>query len=202
MHLRRCSKNVAFCVCRIQQFTQDGIINYKQCPFAAQIIDNETKALLRVPFKSFTDELLGTKYVGGQRFSSVPFLRLVSRPGSSSHFSWSHWSICFSHVVMSYLSALFLMPLSRLRARGGTRDTLALWFSVLDDCNLYTCLSLKHVMSYTINYLSEGGYQSHPVTLAYVDRNSHQSHLGLTYWFDWKNIKDLFPKGFPLSNWK
>jgi len=29
-------------------------------------------------------------------------------------------------------------------------------------------------MSYTIDYLSEGGYQSHPVTLACVDDDSDQ----------------------------
>ena len=35
-------------------------------------------------------------------------------------------------------------------------------------------------MSYTIDYLSEGGYQSHSVTLTCVDRDSYQSRLGLT----------------------
>jgi len=35
-------------------------------------------------------------------------------------------------------------------------------------------------MSYTIDYLSEGRYQSHSVTLTCVDRDSYQSRLGLT----------------------
>jgi len=35
-------------------------------------------------------------------------------------------------------------------------------------------------MSYTTDYLSEGGYQSHSMALTCVDRDSYQSRLGLT----------------------
>ena len=38
----------------------------KQCPTAAQIAEIGTKALPRVPFESFTDQLLGDKHVGGK----------------------------------------------------------------------------------------------------------------------------------------
>ena len=78
MHLRGCSKHVVLLVCFIQQLIQDGIINAKQCPTAAQIADIGTKALPRVPFKSFTDQLLGDKHVGGKRFSFGPSYARVS----------------------------------------------------------------------------------------------------------------------------
>jgi len=43
---------------------QDGLINVKQCPTAAQTADIGTKALSRVQFENFTDQLLGDKHVG------------------------------------------------------------------------------------------------------------------------------------------
>jgi len=69
MHLRGCSKHVALHVYFIQQLIHDRIINAKQCPTAAQIAAIGTKALPRVPFESFTDQLLGDKHVDGKRFS-------------------------------------------------------------------------------------------------------------------------------------
>jgi len=66
MHLRGRSKHVALRVCFIQQFIQDGIINAKQCPTAAQTADIGIKALPQVPFESFTDQLLGDKHIGGK----------------------------------------------------------------------------------------------------------------------------------------
>ena len=48
----------------IQKLLQDGLINVKQCPTAAQTADIGTKALPRVPFENFTDQLLGDKHVG------------------------------------------------------------------------------------------------------------------------------------------
>ena len=66
MHVRGHSKHVALRVCFIQQLIQDGIVNAKQCPDAAQIADIVTKALPRVPFESFTDQLLGDKHIGGK----------------------------------------------------------------------------------------------------------------------------------------
>jgi len=55
-------------LCRFKRslLIQDGIINAKQCPTAAQIADIGSKALPRVPFESFTDQLLGDKHVGGK----------------------------------------------------------------------------------------------------------------------------------------
>ena len=50
-------------VCFIQKLIQNGLINVKQCPTAAQIEDIGTKALPRVPFETFTDQLLGDKHV-------------------------------------------------------------------------------------------------------------------------------------------
>ena len=64
MHLRVRSKHIALRVCFIQKLIQDGLINVKQCPTAAQIADIGTKALPRVPFETFTDQLLGDKHVG------------------------------------------------------------------------------------------------------------------------------------------
>ena len=43
--------------------------------------------------------------------------------------------------------------------------------------------------SYTIDYLSEGGYQSHSVTLACVDRDSRPSRLPL---LETKNVEPPF----------
>jgi len=64
MHLRGRSKHIALRVCFIQKLIQDGIINCKQCPTAAQTADIGTKALPCVPFENFTDQLLGDKHVG------------------------------------------------------------------------------------------------------------------------------------------
>jgi hypothetical protein len=51
-------------VCFIQKLIQNRLINVKQCPTAAQTADLGTKALLRVLFENFTDQLLGDKHVG------------------------------------------------------------------------------------------------------------------------------------------
>jgi len=51
-------------VCFIQNLIQNGLINVKQCPTAAQTADIGTKALPRVLFENFTDQLLGNKHVG------------------------------------------------------------------------------------------------------------------------------------------
>ena len=64
MHLRGRSKHIALRVCFIQKLIQDGLINVKQCPTAVQTADIGTKALPRVPFENFTDQLLGDKHVG------------------------------------------------------------------------------------------------------------------------------------------
>ena len=63
MHFRGRSTSVVLRVCFIQQLIQDGIIIAKQCPTAVQIADIGT-ALPRVPFKSFSNQLLGDNYVG------------------------------------------------------------------------------------------------------------------------------------------
>jgi len=51
-------------VCFIQKLIQNGLINVKQCPTAAQTADIGTKALPRVLFENFTDQVLGDKHVG------------------------------------------------------------------------------------------------------------------------------------------
>jgi len=51
-------------VCFIQKLIQNGLINVKQFPTAAQTADIGTKALPRVLFENFTDQLLGDKHVG------------------------------------------------------------------------------------------------------------------------------------------
>ena len=66
MHLLGRNKHVALRVCFIHQLIQDGIINAKQCLTAAQIADIGTKALPRVPFESFTDQLMGDKHIGSK----------------------------------------------------------------------------------------------------------------------------------------
>ena len=50
-------------VCFIQKLIQNRLINVKQCPAAAQAADIGTKALPRVLFENFTDQLLGDKHV-------------------------------------------------------------------------------------------------------------------------------------------
>jgi len=64
MHLRGRSKHITLRVCFIQKLIQDGLINVKQCPTAAQTTDIGTQALPRVPLENFTDQLLGDKHVG------------------------------------------------------------------------------------------------------------------------------------------
>jgi len=64
MHLRGRSKHIALRVCFIQKLIQDGIIPCKQCLTAAQTADIGPKALPRVPFENFTDQLLGDNHVG------------------------------------------------------------------------------------------------------------------------------------------
>ena len=51
-------------VCFIQKLIQNGLINVKQCPTAAQPAVIGTKALPRVLFENFTDQVLGDKHVG------------------------------------------------------------------------------------------------------------------------------------------
>jgi len=68
MHLRGRRKYITLRVlrqvCFIQNLIQDGLINVKQCPTAAQTADIGTKALPCVLFENFTDQLLGDKHVG------------------------------------------------------------------------------------------------------------------------------------------
>jgi len=51
-------------VCFIQKLIQNGLINVKQCPTAAQTADHGTKAMPRILFENFTDQLVGDKHVG------------------------------------------------------------------------------------------------------------------------------------------
>jgi len=63
--------------------------------------------------------------------------------------------MCHICCIVAYTS------LSSFQARGGARNVKVLGFSVLDDFILYTCHSQAFAqtchMSYTIDYLSEGG---------------------------------------------
>ena len=77
--------------------------------------------------------------------------------------------------------ALLLMRLSQAFKQGGVRTMF--WRSDIPFLMiLFFHLSFAQTchMSYTIDYLSEGGYQSHSGTLTSVDRDSYQSRLGLT----------------------
>ena len=78
-HMPLCgrSKHIALRVRFIQKIVQDGLINIKQCPTAAQTADIGTKALPRVPFENFTDQLLADKHVGDKIFIFRPFLSHV-----------------------------------------------------------------------------------------------------------------------------
>jgi len=51
-------------VCFIQKLIQNGLINVKQCPTAAQTADIGTMELPRVLIENFTDQLIGDKHVG------------------------------------------------------------------------------------------------------------------------------------------
>jgi len=85
MHFRGRSKHIALRMCFIQKLIQDRILNISnaperdnvvywktngkinndlQCPTTVQTADIRTKALPRVPFDNFTDQLLGNKHVG------------------------------------------------------------------------------------------------------------------------------------------
>jgi len=59
-HLTWCGQRVCF----IEKLIQDGLINDKQYPTAAQTADIGTKALPRLLFENFTDQLFGDKHVG------------------------------------------------------------------------------------------------------------------------------------------
>jgi len=72
MHLLGRNKQVVPRVCFIQKLIQDGIISTQQCPTTVQIPDIGTKALPRVPFESFTDQLLSDRHVGRKWFSFGP----------------------------------------------------------------------------------------------------------------------------------
>jgi len=61
--LRGRNKHIALHVYFIQKPIQDDILNVKQCPTVVQTADMWTKALPRVPFENFTDQLLGDKPV-------------------------------------------------------------------------------------------------------------------------------------------
>jgi len=63
-------------VCFIQKLIQNELINVKQCPTAAQTADIGTKALPRVLFENFTDQLLGDKHVGDK--SALPKPRVCA----------------------------------------------------------------------------------------------------------------------------
>ena len=78
MHLRGRSKHVALRVCFIQQLIQDGIINAKQCPTAAQIADIGTKALPRVSFESFTESICGPNKIDCDMYSNMHHLKASS----------------------------------------------------------------------------------------------------------------------------
>jgi len=66
MHLLGRSKQVVPRVCLIQKLIQNGIISAQKCPTAVQILDIGTKALPRVTFESFTDQLLSDRHVGSK----------------------------------------------------------------------------------------------------------------------------------------
>ena len=106
--------------------------------------------------------------------SALPMpVRLVKY---SSCFSWSRWCMCFVILLMCHICCIVAYTsLSSFSARGGARNVKVLGFSVLDDLIPYTCFSLNLTchMSYTLDYLSEGGYQSHSVTLTCDDRDSY-----------------------------
>ena len=89
--------------------------------------------------------------------------------------------MCFVPYCYIASVALLLKTFSQAFKQGGVRAMF--WrfnFRFLDDFILMSFAQTCH-MSYTIDCLSEGGYQSHPVTLTCVDRDLHQSRLGLTY---------------------
>jgi len=89
----------------------------------------------------------------------------------SSCLSWSRWCICFVILLMCHICCIIAYTsLSSFLSKGVASNV-----KVLDMYFAQTC----H-MSYTIDYLSEGGYQSHSVTLTCINCDSYQSLLVLT----------------------
>ena len=170
MLLRERSRHVALRVCFIQSLIQDGIIKNKQCPTAVQM----TKALPREPFGPFINHLLGDKHVGKWFVSGPSYARLSAQVFNLFLLVSIVYVLChLIHMLclLYYRLYVFLEHLSK-------GDAFVLEFSVVNVCILCTCLSLKHVICRIP--LTIWGRGSIGVIL-YVDRDSCQSWLGLTY---------------------
>ena len=61
MHVHGHSKDNVLRVCFIPKLIRGGILNAQQCPTAVQTEDLGTKALPRLPFGNFTNEIFGSK---------------------------------------------------------------------------------------------------------------------------------------------
>jgi len=149
MHLRGRSKHVALRVCFIQQLIQDGIISAKQCPTATQIADIGTKALPRVPFESFTDQLLVDKQIACKSFKHSDLPTPVCLLKYTSCFSWCRWFfvLCLFYCCVESV-ALLLMRLSQASKQGRVRAMF--WRS---DFPFLMILFLIHVILSNMSYV-------------------------------------------------
>ena len=160
MHLHGRSKHIALRVCFIQKFIQDELINVKQRPTAPQIADIGTKALPRVPFESFTDQLLGDKHVGDKRFIIRPFL---------SHVCMLSSLIWFGRVDY------FLFSCSYLAVRLHGCSLWAVW--LLSKRGNAHCFSNYDYLLF-LNLFSTHAFRS------YI------SHAWLWWWYEWGEMSE------------
>jgi len=126
MHLLGRSNQVVPRVCFFQKLIQDGIISAQQSPTAVRIPDIGTKALPRVPFESFTDQLLSDRHVAANNFHlalPTPVRLLIY----SSCFSCSRWCMCFYPINVSYLLHCCLYLSLQLSSKGGCAQCQDAW---------------------------------------------------------------------------
>jgi len=154
-------------VCFIQKLIQNGLINIKQCRTAVQTADIETKALSRVLFENFTDQLLGDKHVGDRWFIIRPFLSHVCLLSSLIWFARVQ-GFLFSCPCLAFCMVAHCRPFG-FWARGGMCIALAttiicyFWVYFLHMLFAHT----SHILDHDDD-MSEGGCQSQTVTLACV----------------------------------
>ena len=127
MHLLGRSKQVVPRVCFIQELIQDGIISAKQCPTAVRIPDIGTKALPRVPFESFADQLLSDRHVGSKWFSFGPsYARAFGQVFKLFLLVSMVYVLCYP-INVSYLLHCCLYLSLELLSKGGCAQCWGAW---------------------------------------------------------------------------
>jgi len=172
----------------------------KQCPTAAQIVDIGTKALPRVPFESFTDQLLGDKHIGSKWLIHSALPTPVHLLKYTSCFSWSQWFLVFCPFYCYVASvALLLMRLSQAFKQWGVRAMF--WRS---DFAFLMILFFTHVfcsnMSWVVYHwqFEWGGVSESSCDSGMCRPWLVSVTVGVDLLVNWEILKDSFLKDFPL----